>query len=220
MNDDVRLLLDNEERFRSLFNNNPDAVLFQDRTGVILDANPAFLELVHQSKLEVLNRPFSDFLPSDVRSLFNEKLAEAFRGRKVGFEVSTQLLGDVPRVFHITKVPLIINEQIVGVHMVGKDITQEATSRAIIHQQAKRLNTIFESITDAFFMLDRHWTFSFVNSEVERLLGLSRAELLGRIIWQVFSPAVISSLCMFSRIMRPFFISSSFRGLVRRWKKG
>ncbi|WP_180754462.1 PAS domain-containing protein [Hymenobacter sp. DG01] len=186
MNRDVRQLLEGKKRFWSLFEHNPDLILFQDAAGVILDANPAFLEAVHQTRAEVLDRPFRDFLPPDKVPLFDEKLAEAFRGTKVAFEVNVQLLGAEPRVLHVTKVPLWLNGHIPGVHMIAQDVTSEAASRAIIEQQIKRLHTVLESITDAFFLLDKHWTFSFINSEVERLLGMSREQLLGRIIWQIF----------------------------------
>ncbi|GGG57517.1 sensor histidine kinase [Hymenobacter glacieicola] len=185
MNIDTQLVED-EQRYRSLFENNPDFVLFQNQTGVILDANQAFLELVRRPKEAVLARPFSDFLPPDKAPLFNEKLAEAFQGHKVEFEVDVQLKGAESRVLNVTKVPLRVDGQVTGVHMVAKDITVEAASRSIIAQQARRLNTIFESITDAFFLLDRRWTFSFINSEVERLLGMSREQLLGKTAWLVF----------------------------------
>ncbi len=39
---------------------------------------------------------------------------------------------------------------------------------------------ILESITDAFFTLDREWRFTFLNSAVERQLARTRADLLGR----------------------------------------
>ncbi|UOQ77666.1 HAMP domain-containing histidine kinase [Hymenobacter sp. 5516J-16] len=101
--------------------------------------------------------------------------------------MEVKINGSEPRVLNVTKVPLRVEEKVAGVHMVAKDITVEAASRSIIAQQARRLNTIFESITDAFFLLDRRWTFNFVNSEVERLLGMSRQQLLGNTAWQVFT---------------------------------
>ncbi len=52
--------------------------------------------------------------------------------------------------------------------------------------------TILESITDAFFALDREWRFTYVNAQAERLLFRVRAALLGRNIWAAF-PAAIGS---------------------------
>ncbi len=45
---------------------------------------------------------------------------------------------------------------------------------------------ILESITDAFFTLDREWRFTFLNSAVERLLARTRSDLVGKVIWDAF----------------------------------
>jgi diguanylate cyclase (GGDEF)-like protein/PAS domain S-box-containing protein len=55
---------------------------------------------------------------------------------------------------------------------------------------AARLTATLESITDAFLMLDREWNLSYLNSEAERLLKVSRQEVLGRNVWEVFPEAV------------------------------
>jgi PAS domain S-box-containing protein len=49
---------------------------------------------------------------------------------------------------------------------------------------------ILESITDAFFTLDRGWCFAYVNAQAERVLARTRQELLGRNIWTEFPAAV------------------------------
>lgn len=53
-----------------------------------------------------------------------------------------------------------------------------------------RVTNILESITDAFFAVDRTWRFTYVNREAERLLHRSREELLGRVLWKEFPEAV------------------------------
>jgi PAS domain S-box-containing protein len=49
---------------------------------------------------------------------------------------------------------------------------------------------ILESITDAFFTLDRSWRFTYLNPQAERILQRSREELLGRSLWDTFPDAV------------------------------
>ncbi|WP_218974356.1 SpoIIE family protein phosphatase [Streptomyces sp. NP160] len=51
---------------------------------------------------------------------------------------------------------------------------------------------VHEAMNAAFFALDRSWRFSYVNTHAERLLQLSRAELLGASMWDLF-PASVSS---------------------------
>jgi PAS domain S-box-containing protein len=182
--------VDSEERFRSLFVNNLDLILFQDRTGAILDVNTPFLQLLHRTKEEVIGHVIGDFLPVELISLFREKLEQAFTGIRVQFDVAVQFRGAEPRVMNISKVPLLVDGAVRGVHMVGRDITDLTASHQLIEQQAHKLNTIFESITDALFVLDREWRFTFLNREVERLLQVEREQLLGRNLWSVFAQEV------------------------------
>ena len=53
-----------------------------------------------------------------------------------------------------------------------------------------RLARALESVTDAFYTLDPQWRFTYVNPEAERLQQRTRAELLGRSVWDVFPEAV------------------------------
>ncbi len=183
-------VVESEERFRSLFENNPDLVIFQEANGIILDANSAFLAALHKAKTEVLHRPFSDFLPPAVAPLFQQKLREAFEGNKVRFVAAVQFDGAEPKVLDVTKVPLMEAGAVRGVYMVARDITEATAAQNTIQQQARKLSTIFESITDAFFLLDHEWRFAYVNNELERMIDVTRAELLGRNMWELFPEGV------------------------------
>ena len=57
----------------------------------------------------------------------------------------------------------------------------------------EQVSTILESITDAFFALDRDWNFTYVNREAERLLQRPRGTLVGRNLWTEFPEAVGST---------------------------
>lgn len=49
-----------------------------------------------------------------------------------------------------------------------------------------RLARLLETMSDAFYSLDRQWRFTFVNPEAEKLLGRSAEELLGAVLWDAF----------------------------------
>lgn len=53
-----------------------------------------------------------------------------------------------------------------------------------------QVTTILESITDAFFAVDRDWRFTYVNHEAELLLQRPRGELLDQCLWDEFPEAV------------------------------
>jgi PAS domain S-box-containing protein len=54
-------------------------------------------------------------------------------------------------------------------------------------RDADRARTILETISDAFFAVDRDWGFTYVNPQAETLLGRAPGDLLGRNIWDEFS---------------------------------
>jgi PAS domain S-box-containing protein len=79
----------------------------------------------------------------------------------------------------------------VGAHLSLSRIRRETAEReralrgqaAAAQQQAI---TILESISDGFVALDSDWRFTYVNSPAERLTGLKRDDVIGRVYWDVF----------------------------------
>jgi PAS domain S-box-containing protein len=67
-------------------------------------------------------------------------------------------------------------------------------SRKLLEEEAsnlaRRLTLTLESITDAFFMLDHDWCFTFLNRHCEHLLRRKRDDLIGKSVWQEFPEAV------------------------------
>lgn len=58
-----------------------------------------------------------------------------------------------------------------------------------VREGEARVGRVLESMSSAFFQLDRQWRFTYVNSEAERLLGSSRVHLVGASIWEAFPAA-------------------------------
>ncbi|WP_448610704.1 SpoIIE family protein phosphatase [Geodermatophilus sp. URMC 60] len=66
-----------------------------------------------------------------------------------------------------------------------------------------RVARVLEAMPAGFYSLDHEWRFTHVNAEAERLLGRSREELLGQVIWTTF-PATVNSV-----------FEDGYRGAVR-----
>ncbi|HLH55145.1 MAG TPA: PAS domain S-box protein, partial [Verrucomicrobiae bacterium] len=62
----------------------------------------------------------------------------------------------------------------------------ERGKRAEAEAARQRIANILESITDSFFALDREWRIIDVNQKAAAIYHKTRAELLGRIYWEVF----------------------------------
>jgi len=57
----------------------------------------------------------------------------------------------------------------------------------------ERVARVLETMSAAFYSLDRDWRLTYVNAEAERLLGRAREELLGADLWEQFPGTVASA---------------------------
>lgn len=85
----------------------------------------------------------------------------------------------------------------VGAHLAMSRLRREAAERehllrADAEAAHERAINILESISDAFVALDEQWCFTYVNAAAERTLDSGRAELVGRMLWNLF-PAILGT---------------------------
>ncbi|MDZ7827669.1 MAG: PAS domain S-box protein [Gammaproteobacteria bacterium] len=69
------------------------------------------------------------------------------------------------------------------------DLTDVMEMRAQSELLRERLEETLESISDAFYTVDRDWRFTFINAEASRVIPSDREELLGRNVWEAFPDA-------------------------------
>lgn len=84
------------------------------------------------------------------------------------------------------------NGEIVALQGALQDITESKEASEQIRRLAESQATIFESITDGFFTVNKKWVITFANQKAEQLIGFSRSEAVGKNFWEVF-PQLIDS---------------------------
>lgn|GEM_PF-2000191 len=81
--------------------------------------------------------------------------------------------------------------QLVSIRAAGeleRKLAEEALARS-----NEQVTQILESISDAFFTLDKEWRFTYVNREAQNILKASREQLLGQFIYEAF-PGTIGTI--------------------------
>jgi PAS domain S-box-containing protein len=63
---------------------------------------------------------------------------------------------------------------------------QKVVASSIETSVDARLSVILEGIGDAFYALDRHWRFTYINRAAEAFYRMPRESMLGQVIWDVF----------------------------------
>jgi PAS domain S-box-containing protein len=179
-------LLESEQKYRNLFEKNPDAIFHQTPEGNLNEVNQAFYQILGFKPEEVINQPVSSFMPPESAALSTRYFKEALLGGTMRFDLELAARNGERKVFDMIMYPLSVNGATVGVETIAKDITPMVRAYETIQKQAQKFNTILESFTDTFFTLDKELRFTFINSEFEQLLGLDKNKSLGKPIGEVF----------------------------------
>ena len=96
----------NEERFRSLFIESPDAIIVEDYDGNVLDVNPAACELHKMKKEELKGKNVIDLVPSSHQDLVAQEFAKWITGEMIdhrGF-IKTSTGECIPVEIHASKI--------------------------------------------------------------------------------------------------------------------
>ena len=98
--------------------------------------------------------------------------------------------------WHLVRAVPIRDDQGVIIKWYGTatDIHDRRLTEEHVRNLAERLTTTLDSITDAFYTLDRDWRFTYVNKEAERLLQRKGGGMLGKCLWEEFSGTMAESL--------------------------
>ncbi|MEP6704416.1 MAG: PAS domain S-box protein, partial [Acidobacteriota bacterium] len=80
-----------------------------------------------------------------------------------------------------------------GFAKICRDDTDRKLMEDALAVANERSSGILESLTDAFFALDKDWRFTYANKQCEPLLQRSAEKLIGKNIWEEFPEAVDST---------------------------
>ncbi|MGH2317029.1 bifunctional diguanylate cyclase/phosphodiesterase [Planococcus sp. SE5232] len=136
------LLKESEERFRSLFQNNPDAIFSFDLAGNFLDANPGCEQLTGFRKEELVNRSFAPLIAPEDLQIAVDYFGEAAQGGTNSHEIIIIRKDGQRRTVEITKFGMHSGGEIIGVYGIAKDITEK-----IEHRKQMEELVFFDSLT-------------------------------------------------------------------------
>jgi PAS domain S-box-containing protein len=109
------------------------------------------------------------------------------------------------------------NQQLVMATISSKDQAEE------IEAARKQAVDVLESIADGFVAVDFEGHFTYVNGPAEKLLGKSRAELLGVSVWDLLPQEIMNELCKATHkvtVERAPAEVQSFLADPQRWIEG
>lgn len=167
-----------QARYHSLFTYHPDGICELDRYGKIVYSNLAATRITGKTAEELAGFSYCQFLHSEslevAQAAFNATLKgehQYYQALCVGCQEPVQL--------EITHVPIIAEEQLIGVYAIFRDITQRKKDES----ELRLLKRGIEASPNGVVMADAtqpHLPLVYVNSAFTDITGYSAEEALGR----------------------------------------
>lgn len=112
-----------EQRYKSLVQYNPDIVYSIDNEGSFLSVNHTFYEMLDYSASDEVSSLYQVILPRD-EWIAKEAIRQAFMGNPQTFEMALLKKDRSSVPFVVTKIPIIVHDEIVGVYGIAKNISE------------------------------------------------------------------------------------------------
>jgi PAS domain S-box-containing protein len=119
-----RALAESAERYRSLFSYNPHAAFSLDLEGRYTDANPACLKMTGRTLEEMLQINFSQVIHPEDLSRIQPIFADVVARQPRQAEARVVRVDGLVREVKIIAIPVIVGDQVVGVHGIAEDVTE------------------------------------------------------------------------------------------------
>jgi PAS domain S-box-containing protein len=168
---------DGEQALRAVLRHRPDLVVTD-----LLMPGVGGVELVQTLR----NTPSTATIPILMTSgLAPDEL------RLRGFELGADSY--LPKPYSVRELLIRIHSMLQSTQLRVEQARKEARAHAELEALAERA-TLLESITDAFYAVDRQWRITYANQRALDHFGMSRSELLGKVLWDTFPAGKTSVL--------------------------
>lgn len=131
-----RQLKENELRYKSLFEHNPNAVFLLDPQGHCQSANPAVAHISGYEPEEMIGGPILSVILPEVREEFAQAFRDVSGGRTVYLETVIQHRSGRRVELHITMLPMKFESDVEGVYCIAQDITKRKQDERMINYMA------------------------------------------------------------------------------------
>ncbi|MGB8951289.1 MAG: PAS domain S-box protein [Candidatus Aminicenantales bacterium] len=184
-------LRESESKYRFLVDNSKEVILILNKKGKIVFANRNTLTAYGYSEEEVIGKFITHFLTKDSIQKALNALAQEWAGRphpEIEVRAKTKF-GEVRYLkFARGSVPLYKKGRLTGVMVSATDITEHKKAEDQLRESQKYFRELWDNAPIAYHTLNKEGIIASVNQTEAKMLGYSKEEMVGRLIFEFIWP--------------------------------
>ncbi|WP_428235717.1 sensor histidine kinase [Gracilimonas sp.] len=138
----------NEQKYRSLYEQNPNAVFSLSRDGLLISANRVFEKAVGMQAEVLKGSTIDRFVEkSDIKKL-QFHFHRTLEGTPQHYETAVVLKKSTPMHVEVTNLPMVVDGEIIGVYGIARDITYRKEAELKIKEQLEEKTHLIAEVHD------------------------------------------------------------------------
>jgi PAS domain S-box-containing protein len=177
--------------FIQSFNMSIDAMVILDSSYKVVAVNQAFEKLFNLKKENVIRREIQDLvIPRHLREESKEIYQTVLAGKTVRIE--TERLSTNGRTIPVllTEYPVASSQKPHAVWVVYTDLTEQVGLKKNLKESVSRLRDFANAVPDICFIVDEDGKYLEAFGDIQRMLGKSKKEIVGKYIHELFPPDI------------------------------
>ena len=177
----VNQVINSDQFYRSLFENNLEMVFFADTSGTIAKANGKSFEILGYTAEDFELSSIEQLFPSSERSTFREFFTRVLSGEKQN--TNTTFLHKTGKSLQIRMegIPAIVNDKVIGIFVIASDLTEMKEIEVELNQTELKFKGLVEQAFIGVFILEQDGQISYGNHKFYQILGAESSEVIN--IW-------------------------------------
>ncbi len=186
---------ESEEKFRSIFENATDCMIYLDKSGRILDVNRKAVEVFGGAKNELLGKNFTRLGVLSLKDIprLLAAVAKGFAGKEATLNVSIKNKRGQKIHLECSNSLTKTDGKLAGLLVIARDITERNKAEERIRESEERYRVLVESAADAIFTLNEAGDFLSANQEAATSMGKAPEDIVGKNMCDLFPRDIADS---------------------------
>jgi len=175
----VKTSVKSDAFYKSLFEDNPSAIICYDLHGNILEVNPAVERLVGYTIEELQNTNIESLILPEYVEKRVDHFAKVRMGKPQEIDIAVRHKNGHTIDVRIHYFPMFDQHEIIGVYGIAKDITKHKQIEEDLKSTKEQLDLYLKNTVDSIVVLDLQFKVIKVNQAFERMFGWTEQEVIG-----------------------------------------
>jgi|GEM_PF-4037218 len=177
-----------EERYRYIFNNNPEPMwIFDPGTLNFLEVNNAAVEKLGYTREAFLKLSLLDLCDTENANTLWRTVAE-IKGKVYNQNGAWKhFTSDRKELYFNISTHNFCYKGTDAILVLANDVTEKCKADQLLIKAFEEKRNILDSITDGFLAVDTEWNITYWNREAHAILGIRREDIVGKNMWEVYN---------------------------------